>query len=80
MLDREECGRRIRAAREAAGLSQEEAAERLGVERATYTQYERGRRVPTWTKLYELIEALGLSPAILFPEFIAGGKARRAGK
>ena len=26
--------------------------------------------VPSWTSLYELIETLGLDPAILFPEYL----------
>ena len=44
MLERDECGRRIRAAREAAGLTQDQAAARLGVARPSYAQYELGPR------------------------------------
>jgi transcriptional regulator with XRE-family HTH domain len=76
MLDRSECGRGIRAARRAAGLSQGQAAVRLGVKRPSYAQYELGRRVPSWTILYELIQALDLDPAILLPEFVSGGEGR----
>jgi transcriptional regulator with XRE-family HTH domain len=70
LLDKAECARRLRAAREAAGLTQEKAAEALGVARPSYTQYELGKRVPTWTRLYEFIATLKLDPAILFPEFV----------
>lgn len=76
MLDRSECGRRIRAARQAAGLSQGEAAERLGVKRPSYAQYELGRRVPSWIILYEFIQTLDLDPAILLPEFVPAGGGR----
>ena len=74
MLDRAECGRRIKAAREAAGLTQDQAAELLGVKRPTFAQYELGRRVPSWLNLYELIERLKLDPAILMPEYVSRSK------
>jgi transcriptional regulator with XRE-family HTH domain len=77
MIDSEECARRLRAAREATGLTQGQAAERLGIKRPTYTQYEVGRRVPSWVTLYHLIEKLGLNPAIIFPEYVA---AKKGGK
>ncbi len=70
-IDKAECGRRIRAAREATGLSQGEAAARLGVKQGSYAQYELGRRVPSWIALWELVDGLGLDPAILFPELVA---------
>ena len=77
MLDRDKCGRRIKAAREAVGLTQDQAAELLGVKRPSYAQYELGRRVPSWMNLYELIESLRLDSAILMPEFVPGAKGKR---
>jgi Zn-dependent peptidase ImmA (M78 family)/DNA-binding XRE family transcriptional regulator len=43
-VTREELGRRIRAAREACGLTQEHVANRWGVSRPTVVQIEQGRR------------------------------------
>ena len=77
MLDRDECGRRIKAAREAAGLTQDQAATLLGVKRPSYAQYELGRRVPSWMNLYELIHLLKLDPAILMPEYASVAKSKR---
>jgi transcriptional regulator with XRE-family HTH domain len=70
MIEREECAARLRAARKAAGLSQDRAAELLGVKRPSYYQYELGKRVPSWIQLYHFIEVLGLDPSILFPEYV----------
>jgi transcriptional regulator with XRE-family HTH domain len=65
----EEWGRRFRRAREAKGLSQGDAAARMGVARPTYGRYEQDR-APTLDKAYEMIYRLGLDPAIVFPEFV----------
>jgi transcriptional regulator with XRE-family HTH domain len=81
-IDRDECARRLRAAREATGLTQGQAAERLGWKQGSYAQYELGRRVPSWVTLSEIAEALSLDPAILFPEFFparAATKTRKGG-
>jgi transcriptional regulator with XRE-family HTH domain len=69
MIEREECGRRLKVAREATGLSQTEAAARLEWKQPTLSQYESGARVPSWIVLLEMVEKLGLDPAIVFPEF-----------
>ena len=69
MIDREEGSRRLRAARESTGLTQTQAAEKLGLKQGSYAQYELGRRVPSWILLHEMIEKLGLDLTILFPEF-----------
>jgi transcriptional regulator with XRE-family HTH domain len=68
MLTREECGRRLQEARKARGLTQADAAELLGIARNSYAQYENGSRVPTWTRLDEMIFKLGLDPKIVWPE------------
>lgn len=76
MIEREECGRRLRAAREQAGLTQEGAAVRLGIGRESYSQYELGRRVPSWTQLYRFLDRLDLDPHIVMPEYVPASKRR----
>lgn len=71
MIDRAEFGHRLRAARSAVGLTQAEAAEKLGVVRESYIQYELGRKGPSVLKLLEMVETLELDPRILIPEFFA---------
>ena len=51
----------IREARLAAGLTQEELADRAGVTQSVISDYERGRRQPTLPNLERLIEATGRS-------------------
>ena len=67
-MDREQFGRRFKAARTAAGLTQGAMADQLGISRPRIAEYEAGRRIPTVTRLYEMIDALGLDYAIFFPE------------
>lgn len=52
---------RVRNAREDAGLSQGELAEHLGLTRAGYGHYERGRNVYTVEQLFQLSRVLGRS-------------------
>lgn len=51
----------LRAARTAAGLTQAEMAQRLGVDKTTYCGYETGRRQPDINKLRQLITLLNVS-------------------
>ena len=53
-------GARIRAEREASGLSQSDLAARVGVTRQTLASYEQGRTVPGLGTLRRLCDALGL--------------------
>lgn len=53
-IDQAELGRRIRQAREACGMTQEEVAERLGVSRPTVTQIELGNRAVSSLELDKL--------------------------
>jgi transcriptional regulator with XRE-family HTH domain len=69
MLTKSKFGKRLRAARDAVGCTQAEAAEVLGVSRGTYAQYEAGRREPGVLRVLAMVKKLGLDPAILFPEF-----------
>lgn len=63
----EEIGARIRAAREAAGLSQADVARRLGVSRASVSLWEAGERMPGLDTVYALGAVLGRSPDFFFP-------------
>jgi transcriptional regulator with XRE-family HTH domain len=69
----EEFGARLRAARIAAGHeSAAEAARKCGRTRSGITRMERGEHMPSYPVLDELVTALGLDLAILFP----GAKAK----
>ena len=52
--------RRLRDARKAAGLTQEDLARRLGLKRSTYGQFEQGRNEPNISILPALTRELGL--------------------
>ena len=54
-------GANIRMARLAAGMTQEELAERSGFSQQYISGLERGKRNPTIVSLYELAQALGVS-------------------
>lgn len=56
-----ELGRRIAAAREAAGLTQTDVARLLGVTQATVSRLEGGLQEPTALRLADLAEALGVT-------------------
>lgn len=78
-IERAEAARRVRAARKAAGLSQREAAARLGVSQAWLSAVETGRRVPSWTRLVALVVTLGLDPKLVAPEFFGPQKMTPGG-
>lgn len=62
-------GRAIQVARERAGLSQEDLADRMGVARQTVTRYESGRPVVLRSDLQrQIAEALGISLGALMTE------------
>jgi transcriptional regulator with XRE-family HTH domain len=50
----------IRQAREAAGLTQEEAARRAGYSRSMWGRYEAGQRVPPPRSIPGIMAALGV--------------------
>jgi transcriptional regulator with XRE-family HTH domain len=76
-FDREEAGRRVRAAREAAGYpSARAAAGAIGMNARYLQKIESGATVPGWPKMVALAAALGLDPAILFPELLGDRDAR----
>ena len=51
---------RLRELREAAGWTQEQLAERVGVKREAVARWEAGRREPGWSNVLALAEALGV--------------------
>lgn len=62
----------LRRARQHAGITQEQAAQKLGVRRSTIGNYEHGRSVPNIISLYKLCEFYRLDffqlISALFPE------------
>jgi len=58
-------GRRLRQARRAAGLTQLQLSEKLGVHETHVTNWERGERVPRVDRLGELARVLRVKPADL---------------
>jgi putative transcriptional regulator len=59
---------RIREARERAGLSQVELAERLGVTRKTIWNLETGRTLPNLATVFMLAAVLGVAWSALYTE------------
>lgn len=61
-------GERIKAARKAAGMTQQELAKKLGVSYTLVSQYERNLRNPKYVTLQKIAVALGVSTADLFSD------------
>ena len=59
-------GQAVRKARTAAGLSQEELAERCGLDRSYIGGVERGQRNPTVSVIEKIAGGLGVTLAQLF--------------
>lgn len=55
----------LREARMAAGMSQKDVADRIGVAKSTYSLYESGSREPDVQKIKKLAEVLGVSGSML---------------
>lgn len=66
-----ELGRRVRAERERLGLSQSEAARRLGLSRGSYRQIE-AVTVLQYGVMVALVRDLGMDRAALAPELFGG--------
>ena len=58
-------GGRIKAARKALNLSQDDLAEAIGANRVTISKYENGKFLPSVTALDKLADVLHLSPSEL---------------
>ncbi|MBR2890522.1 MAG: helix-turn-helix transcriptional regulator [Oscillospiraceae bacterium] len=54
-------GEKLRAARESKGLTQQQIADQMGIDKSTYCGYETGKRQPDLTKLKQLSQILGIS-------------------
>ncbi len=66
--DYRELGRRLRVARESAGLSQRDVADHLGIEDSTYSRYEAGKlRIPL-PDVYRVARFLGIKAEDLLAE------------
>jgi transcriptional regulator with XRE-family HTH domain len=61
-------GRNVKRLRIAAGISQAELAERMGVDRAYISGLELGQRNPTVVTLWHLGQALGVKLGAFFHE------------
>lgn len=71
MIDREKLGLTIRDLRRAAGLTQQQLADKLGVTHVTIHQIERAKSMPSVTALHELAAALGVGYGVLFGDPLA---------
>lgn len=60
----EDLGEQIRAAREAAGLSQEAVAEKIGMTRTNYARIEYGKTNVTIETLIRIADGLGLTVGV----------------
>ncbi|WP_406420078.1 helix-turn-helix domain-containing protein [Streptomyces sp. NBC_00842] len=61
-------GGQIRAARTAAGLTQQDVAERTGMDRAAYNRVEQGHASPLLDSLILIADAIGVPLADLVQE------------
>ena len=59
---RKTVGRNVLAARKALGITQEQLAERSGFSQQYISGLEQGRRNPTVVSLFELAQALDVTP------------------
>lgn len=55
----------LKAARESAGMTQQQVADRLGITKSTYCGYETGKRKPDVFKLKEIAKVLNVSGSFL---------------
>lgn len=61
----------LRAARLAAGMSQQQLADRLGITQATISTWETGKVSPRVSDLTQVATALGVAPIALLAEAVA---------
>lgn len=73
LTQRRKLGENIACHRKTAGLSQDQLADKIGMERRSIQRYERGERDPTYSHLVLIAEALGVSMSELVSEAPAGG-------
>jgi transcriptional regulator with XRE-family HTH domain len=73
LVERTDFGEKLKTAREAAGLTQEQLAERAGVYIHVVSKLERGVREPTWPTALKMATALGVSVAAFEGELLGDG-------
>lgn len=61
-----EIGDYIERLRKAKGLTQAEVAEKIGVKKNTYTQFETGRTNMTLATINKIADALGYEVSVIF--------------
>ena len=61
-------GRRIKACRQAAGISQEKVAELVGVSRQAVTKWETGQSAPSTENLFKLAEIFGTTVDLILTD------------
>ncbi len=66
-----ELGKRVRAARAYAGLSQEELAERIQISQPTLARVEKGERQARWIEIIGIAEVTGLPRTWFSGELLA---------
>lgn len=66
MNKKHEIGQRLRAARKAAGLNQEDVANVVGVAKSTVSEWETGKRSPDVELLETIAECLNVTIEFLF--------------
>ncbi len=71
IFNKQMLGERIKARREYLGLTQQEVADALSLNRVTYAQYEQGRNEIAATDLPRLGEVLRVSPSYFLGEIEA---------
>lgn len=60
-MNNEKIGQKIKSLRKTRGLTQDQLGQKLGVQRATISNYEIGRRSPHLNELQKIADILGVS-------------------
>lgn len=68
--ERSTYGARLRAARTALGLTQQQVADQLGVDRSYVVRMETGRVLESWPTWLAMVTRLGYDPALVAPELV----------
>ena len=75
---RRSVGENVRRYREAAGLSQEGLAARIGVDQGYVSKLEAGQRNPTIVTVWHVAKALDVKPSDLFQESEPRARSQKA--
>lgn len=73
-------GKRLKELREAAGLTQQELADRAGMHKFGVAKVEQGHRGVSWEKALDLARALGVSILLFVPDTEADKPAAKTTK